>query len=59
MILYSIEHAPDGDKYRLHEGMSEETVAALLSESGNAYEFTTKEAYQAFIASVPLPPGVR
>jgi hypothetical protein len=50
--LYVIEHTANGDVPRSYDGMTKETVAALLSESGNAFDFVDKALYDSGLAAL-------
>ena len=51
---YIIEHAPAGDILRTYDGMEEETVEALVAESGNPYDIVDEATYNAKVAAIPV-----
>ena len=46
-MIYVIEHAPAGDILRTYDGMGQETVEALVAESGNPYDIVDEATYTA------------
>jgi hypothetical protein len=46
-MIYVIEHGPGGDIFRTYGGMGQETVEALVAESGNPYDIVDEAAYMA------------
>jgi len=53
-MIYVIEHAPSGDILRTYDGMGQETVEALVAESGNPYDIVDEATYNAKIAAIPV-----
>jgi hypothetical protein len=53
-MIYIIEHAPAGDIFRTYGGMGQETVEALVAESGNPYDIVDEATYNAKVAALPV-----
>lgn len=51
--VFAVEHQAGDDVYRSYEGMSLETVTALLTETGNGFDLLTKEQFDAAVAALP------
>jgi hypothetical protein len=51
-MIYIIEHASYGDIFRTYDGMGQETVEALVAESGNPFDVVDEATYNAKIAAV-------
>ena len=49
-MIYIIERAPTNTIYRTYDGMSQETVEALVSENGNPYDIVDEATYNAKLA---------
>lgn len=55
MIVYVIEHSPDGDSAVKYEGMGVGVISGLLTERGLTGTVVTKEEYDAFVAAHAPP----
>ena len=53
-MIYIIEHAPAGDVFRTYDGMGQETVEALVAESGNPYDIVDEATYTAALPQANL-----
>jgi hypothetical protein len=51
-MLYIIEAAAGGDIARSFQGMSQETVSALVAVNGNPFEFVSEEDFAAKVAEI-------
>ena len=56
MTIYIIEHTPSGDICRAYNGMGQETVEALVAESGNPYDIVDEATYTAALPVKALGP---
>ena len=53
-MIFIIEHAPADDICRSYDGMGQETVEALVAESGNPYDIVDESTYNAKVAALPV-----
>ena len=51
--FFIIEHAASGDILRSYSGMDQATVTALVTASGNVFDFVDQATYQAKLAALP------
>lgn len=56
--LFVVERSPSGDVYRTYDGMTLETITALVSANGNEFSFITEDefisAIDALAAAMPM-----
>ena len=51
MKIYALCHLPSGDSYVSYEGMTQDTITAMLGKQGVDFDFVTEDEYNAFIAA--------
>tara|TARA_R110000868_G_scaffold221313_1_gene472862 strand:- start:1217 stop:1564 length:348 start_codon:yes stop_codon:yes gene_type:complete len=50
-MFYAVEHEARADILRQYEGMPQDAIEAILAESGNAFDFIEKDAFEARMAA--------
>lgn len=59
MTIYALLHDQAGDRVSVYDGMSQQTVSAMLTAAGIPFEFITDVQYAAFVIThqaIPLTP---